>query len=63
MPPRWSRRQVVQGAGAVGPGLLAGCGRLLGHTIPPTYCSRPLGSASRRPIPVGGRGARTFTSR
>jgi putative tryptophan/tyrosine transport system substrate-binding protein len=25
---RWSRRQVVQGAGAVGLGLLAGCGRL-----------------------------------
>jgi putative tryptophan/tyrosine transport system substrate-binding protein len=28
MPHRWSRRQVVQGAGAVGLGLLAGCGRL-----------------------------------
>ena len=28
MPDRWSRRQVVQGAGAVGLGLLAGCGRL-----------------------------------
>src|SRR5688572_20185345 len=27
MPHRWSRRQVVQGAGAVGLGLLAGCGR------------------------------------
>jgi putative tryptophan/tyrosine transport system substrate-binding protein len=28
MPHRWSRRQVVQGLGAVGLGLLAGCGRL-----------------------------------
>jgi putative tryptophan/tyrosine transport system substrate-binding protein len=28
MPHRWSRRQVVQGAGAMGLGLLAGCGRL-----------------------------------
>jgi putative tryptophan/tyrosine transport system substrate-binding protein len=27
MPHRWSRRQVVQGAGAVGVALLAGCGR------------------------------------
>ena len=28
MPDRWSRRQVVHGVGAVGLGLLAGCGRL-----------------------------------
>jgi putative tryptophan/tyrosine transport system substrate-binding protein len=28
MPHRWSRRHLVQGAGAVGLGLLAGCGRL-----------------------------------
>ena len=28
MPHRWSRRQVVQGAGALGLGLLAGCGRM-----------------------------------
>jgi hypothetical protein len=27
MPYRWSRRQAVQGAGAVGLELLAGCGR------------------------------------
>jgi hypothetical protein len=27
MPDHWSRRQLVQGAGAVGLGLLAGCGR------------------------------------
>jgi putative tryptophan/tyrosine transport system substrate-binding protein len=30
----WSRRQVVQGAGAVGLGLLAGCGRLPGQAQP-----------------------------
>ena len=34
MPHRWSRRQVVQGAGAVGLGLLAGCGRLPGLAQP-----------------------------
>ena len=34
MPHRWSRRQVVQGAGAVGLGLLAGCGRLPGQGSP-----------------------------
>jgi hypothetical protein len=31
MPHCWSRRQVVQGAGAVGLGLLAGCGRWPGQ--------------------------------
>jgi putative ABC transport system substrate-binding protein len=34
MPHRWSRRQVVQGAGAVGLGLLAGCGRWPGQAEP-----------------------------
>jgi putative tryptophan/tyrosine transport system substrate-binding protein len=34
MPHRWSRRQVVQGAGAVGLGLLAGCGRWPGQEQP-----------------------------
>ena len=32
---RWSRRQVVQGAGAVGLGVLAGCGRWPGQASPP----------------------------
>src|SRR5688572_1903562 len=31
---RWSRRQIVQGAGAVGLGLVAGCGRWPGQTQP-----------------------------
>jgi putative tryptophan/tyrosine transport system substrate-binding protein len=34
MPHRWSRRRVVQGAGAMGLGLLAGCGRLPGPAQP-----------------------------
>jgi putative tryptophan/tyrosine transport system substrate-binding protein len=34
MPHRWSRRQVVQGAGAVGLVLLAGCGRLPWQAAP-----------------------------
>src|SRR5687768_17938954 len=37
MPQVWSRRQVVQGAGLVGAGLLVGCG------------STPLDTAIRRP--------------
>src|SRR5687767_9833864 len=40
MPHRWSRRQVVQGAGAVGLGLLAGCGRLLGQAPAPVRLPR-----------------------
>src|SRR5262245_53243861 len=32
---RWSRRQLVQSMGAVGLGLLAGCGRLPGQPEPP----------------------------
>jgi putative tryptophan/tyrosine transport system substrate-binding protein len=35
MPHRWSRRQVVQGAGVAGLGLLAGCGRLPGQAQAP----------------------------
>jgi putative tryptophan/tyrosine transport system substrate-binding protein len=35
MPHRWSRRQVVQGAGTAGLGLLAGCGRWPGQAAPP----------------------------
>jgi putative tryptophan/tyrosine transport system substrate-binding protein len=35
MPHRWSRRQVVQGAGAMGLGLLAGCGRWPGQAQAP----------------------------
>jgi putative tryptophan/tyrosine transport system substrate-binding protein len=39
---RWySRRQVVQGAGAVGLGLLAGCGRLPGQAPSPTAVRVP----------------------
>jgi putative tryptophan/tyrosine transport system substrate-binding protein len=34
MPHRWSRRHLVQGAGAVGLGLLAGCGRWPGQGQP-----------------------------
>ena len=37
---RWNRRQVVQGAGAVGLGLLAGCGRWPGQGQPPTKVPR-----------------------
>jgi putative tryptophan/tyrosine transport system substrate-binding protein len=40
MPHRWSRRQVVQGLGAVGLGLLAGCGRLPGQGPPPARVPR-----------------------
>jgi putative tryptophan/tyrosine transport system substrate-binding protein len=40
MPHRWSRRRVVQGAGAMGLGLLAGCGRLPGQA-PPVSARRP----------------------
>jgi putative ABC transport system substrate-binding protein len=40
MPHRWSRRQVVQGAGAVGLGLLAGCGRWPGQAQPAAKVSR-----------------------
>ena len=40
MPHRWSRRQVVQGAGAVGLGLLAGCGRLPWQAQPPAKVYR-----------------------
>src|SRR5687767_9941395 len=40
MPHRWSRRQVVQGAGAVGLGLLAGCGRWPGQAAPPARVPR-----------------------
>jgi putative tryptophan/tyrosine transport system substrate-binding protein len=40
MPHRWSRRQVVQGAGAVGLGLLAGCGRWPGQAQPPPRTAR-----------------------
>jgi putative tryptophan/tyrosine transport system substrate-binding protein len=36
MPHRWSRRLIVQGAGAVGLGLLAGCGRWPGQPQQPT---------------------------
>jgi putative tryptophan/tyrosine transport system substrate-binding protein len=35
MPHRWTRRQVVHAAGAVGLGLLAGCGRLPGQAQAP----------------------------
>ena len=40
MPHRWSRRQVVQGVGAVGLGLLAGCERWPGQTAPPAKVPR-----------------------
>ena len=40
MPHRWSRRQVVQGAGAVGLGLLVGCGRWPGQVEPPAKVPR-----------------------
>jgi len=37
---RWSRRQVVQGAGAAGLALLAGCGRPPGQAQPPAKVAR-----------------------
>jgi hypothetical protein len=46
---RWSRRQIVQGVGGAGLGLLAGCGRLPGQAQPPPkvpqvgYLDRPTG--------------------
>ena len=40
MPHRWSRRQIVQGAGAVGLGLLAGCGRWPGQAQQPARVAR-----------------------
>jgi putative tryptophan/tyrosine transport system substrate-binding protein len=40
MPHRWSHRQVVQGAGAVGLGLLAGCGRWPGQAPAPERVPR-----------------------
>jgi putative tryptophan/tyrosine transport system substrate-binding protein len=40
MPHRWSRRQVVQGAGAVGLALLAGCGRWPGQAPAPATVHR-----------------------
>ena len=40
MPHRWSRRQLVQGAGAMGLGLLAGCGRLPWQAQPPLKSPR-----------------------
>jgi putative tryptophan/tyrosine transport system substrate-binding protein len=45
MPHRWSRRQVVQGAGAVGLGLLVGCGRLPGQAAPSAHA--PTGRVYR----------------
>jgi putative tryptophan/tyrosine transport system substrate-binding protein len=49
MPHRWSRRQVVQGAGAVGLGLLAGCGLPFRKAEPPTSTPRVgyFGSSAR----------------
>jgi putative tryptophan/tyrosine transport system substrate-binding protein len=40
MPHRWRRRQVVQGAGAMSLGLLAGCGRLPWQAPPPARIPR-----------------------
>jgi putative tryptophan/tyrosine transport system substrate-binding protein len=40
MPQRWSRRQLVQGVGAVGLGLLAGCGRWPGQAQSPARVPR-----------------------
>ena len=40
MPHRWSRRQVVQSVGALGLGLLAGCGRWPGQAQAPTKVPR-----------------------
>src|SRR5262245_16565834 len=37
---RWSRRQVLRGAGVAGLGLLAGCGRLPGQSAPSTKVPR-----------------------
>src|SRR5262245_38432355 len=37
---RWSRRQFVQGVGAAGLGLVAGCGRLPGQIEQPTRVPR-----------------------
>ena len=40
MPHRWSRRRFVQGAGAVGLGLLAGCGQWPGQAQPAPKVAR-----------------------
>jgi putative tryptophan/tyrosine transport system substrate-binding protein len=52
MPHRWSRRQVVQGAGAMGLGLLPGCGRWPGQAQSPSRVPRigyvGAGSAGER---------------
>jgi putative tryptophan/tyrosine transport system substrate-binding protein len=50
MPHRWSRRQLVQGAGAVGLTLLAGCGRLPGQALSSMPVPR-LGLLGLRSLP------------
>src|SRR5688500_15263151 len=50
MPPRVSRRHLVQGAGAMGLGLLVGCGRWPGQAQPPARVYR-IGWLTGRPPP------------
>ena len=50
MPHCWSRRQVVQGAGVVGLGLPAGCGRLPGQAQPRVYRLGRLAEGSAQQV-------------